>query len=315
MDLNNLEDSKAFYDRRYLDGYMEEWPADKKARVRELIRSLPLPAKGRALDFGCGNGVFTRVLKDALPEWEVSGCDISEAGLNNAKKAVTDCNFFVNADPTFASATFDFVFSHHVLEHVFDIKKLAEEISARCAPRAAMLHILPCGNQGSFEWRLCNLRSDGINAQMENRFFFEDPGHIRRLDTARSEVLFKDFGFVLADGFYANQRAGVINWVTRSNPLLIPKMFNPFKGKNPLAGLKLFGWLVEFSLVSWLRLPYLLEQRFKASLLARILLFLPARPSACLDAMLVRRAEKEWAEEKKNPAGSEMYLFFIRDIQ
>jgi len=292
---------------------MEAWPADKKLRVKELIKSLPLPAKGRALDFGCGNGIFTRVLKDALPDWEVFGSDISEAGLSNAKKAVTDCSFFTNADPAFAGETFDLVFSHHVLEHVFDIKELAREISARCAPRAAMMHIMPCGNSRSFEWRLCNLRKDGINAQMENRFFFEDPGHIRRLDTARTTELFKNYGFSLADGFYANQYAGVINWVTRSHPLLVFKMFNPFKAKNLSAGIKLFWWLLEFGSVSLLRLPYLLEQRYAKSIFIKALLFIPARPAAWLDGLLVRRAEQEWSVERKNPAGSEMYLFFTRN--
>lgn len=312
MDLNNLEDSKHFYDQRYSSGYMEEWPLDKKIRVAELIRSLPLPTTGRALDFGCGNGVFTAVLKDALPDWEIFGCDISEVGLNNAKKLLPECKFFINADPAFAGATFDLVFSHHVLEHVFDIEQLAQEIAGRCAPRSAMLHILPCGNRNSFEWRLCHLRRDGIDPQQSGRFFFEDPGHIRRLDTDRAAALFKEFGFTLSRGLYANQRAGVINWVTRSNPLLIPKLFNPFKGKNLLAGLRLFYWLIKFSVVAFARLPYLLEQRFKHFSFVRVVLFIPARASAFVDRSLIARAEQEWVAHQSDPAGSEMYLFFTR---
>ena len=59
-----------FYDNRYRGGYMDEWPADKKKRVRGVVKGLNLPGRGAALDYGCGNGEFTGVLKEALPGWE-----------------------------------------------------------------------------------------------------------------------------------------------------------------------------------------------------------------------------------------------------
>lgn len=46
-------------------------------RVFEIVRDLNLGRTGVALDFGCWNGV-TEVLRQALPEWVIYGCDISE---------------------------------------------------------------------------------------------------------------------------------------------------------------------------------------------------------------------------------------------
>jgi hypothetical protein len=65
------------------------------------------------------------------------------------------------------------------------------------AAASAMLHILPCGNEGSFEHNVCLLRKDGINPELEGRFFFEDEGHVRRLTTEQLSALCAKMGFVL----------------------------------------------------------------------------------------------------------------------
>ena len=70
-DLHNKEKAIDFYDARYEEGYMEEWDELKKSKVKEVLLQLNLSQKGNALDFGCGNGVFTRIIKDVLPQWEV----------------------------------------------------------------------------------------------------------------------------------------------------------------------------------------------------------------------------------------------------
>ena len=66
LNLNHGKDAE-FYDNWYASGYMDEWPADKKERIFEIITALNLPETGEALDYGCGNGVFTEVIKKALP--------------------------------------------------------------------------------------------------------------------------------------------------------------------------------------------------------------------------------------------------------
>jgi len=91
-----LIDSKVsveFYESRYQGGYMEDWPKEKKTFVTEFITKLIPGSNGIALDFGCGNGVFSDVLSKALPGWEIWGCEIGECALANASKRVPNCNF------------------------------------------------------------------------------------------------------------------------------------------------------------------------------------------------------------------------------
>lgn len=96
--LYNKQTSEEFYDERYTKGYMDEWPVEKKQRVFEVIRSLNLPDEGEALDFGCGNGVFTEVMRQALPKWKIYGTDISAVAIENAKARISSCIFFTFTD-------------------------------------------------------------------------------------------------------------------------------------------------------------------------------------------------------------------------
>lgn len=169
MNLTNENDAVNFYDDRYSKGYMDEWPAEKKQRVLDLVRGLNLPERGDAVDFGCGNGEFTGVLKRALPGWNVYGIDITSVAIDNAQKRHPDCLFYMLP----MNKKFDFLFSHHVLEHVDDIDKTWHEIDRYLKKEASSLHVLPCGNQESFEYNLCLLRNDGIESGSGNRFFLK----------------------------------------------------------------------------------------------------------------------------------------------
>ena len=53
--LNKAEATK-IYDKRYHEGYIEDWPVETKNRICEIIQNSNLPQKGKALDFGCGTG-------------------------------------------------------------------------------------------------------------------------------------------------------------------------------------------------------------------------------------------------------------------
>ena len=78
---------------------------------------------------------------------------------------------------------------------------------------SSMLHFLPCGNEGSFEYTICLLRKDGINTELDNRFFFEDEGHIRRLTSDEFCKLCKTKGFKLNKEFYNDERIGHCDWI------------------------------------------------------------------------------------------------------
>jgi len=318
-DLYRKEESKHFYDNRYEKGYMEEWPDGKLRRVIELIKILPLPETGIVLDFGCGNGIFTNVLRQALPNWKIYGCDISTNAINNAKISFPDCTFFVSDNDHPSDLKFDFLFSHHVLEHVFDIKKTISEINRYLKPNSFVFHIFPCGNEGSFEYRICKMKTDGINEKMENRFFFEDEGHVRRLTTEQTNQLMSRHEFILERDYYSGQFFGAIKWISQSSPMRILTFTNPKKTIDNKAFRYLSFLRISFILLFLLQLPANLYNRInlirKKKIIHYCILmldFIPSILSYPIYALVNYKAEQEWKKSKHLKNGSEMYLFYSR---
>ncbi|MBX3348223.1 MAG: class I SAM-dependent methyltransferase [Nitrospira sp.] len=320
--LYDKDRSVAFYEERYSDGshYMEEWPIEKKRRVFDVIRSLRLPLEGEAVDYGCGNGIFTDVLRQALaPGWKVYGVDVSEAAVERAKTRYPECAFHLTNDPRLIGKTFDFVFTHHVLEHVYDVAQVLDEITERAKLHSTALHILPCGNAGSFEHSICLLRKDGINASLENRFFFEDEGHVRRLTSSELCRLCHDRGFVLTEEGYSNQYYGAIEWITQAGPRFIELLTETAQAISPKARGRLKAIRIRLMLYWWMRRAVLeLESRLARvpktwrNYVAMLLLTLPYLFSKPIDLYLHRNAIAEWKTRQTEPNGSEMYLSFTR---
>ena len=283
------KDSTQYYNKRYRRGYMEDWPNDKKRRIFELLKSLKLPETGKALDFGCGNGIFTSLIKEALPKWEVYGVDISDIAISNAKKRYSKCNFFVLSDEKYSDCKFDFIFTHHVLEHVENLDDIASLMQAFLSPSASMLHIFPCGNRGSFEYKICSAVKNGIDSKNNNRYFFEDKGHIRRADTKQMNNIFYKYGFRLETDYYSGQYYGAINWISKQPLKFINNLAKPSQAIN---------------LKSWIQLSY---YRFILGLLHILRSEIP-----WVDQQLSNRAQVEWMKNKTQKHGSEMYLYYTR---
>jgi SAM-dependent methyltransferase len=321
MNLRDRRESAAFYDGRYAHGYMDDWRADKRRRICDLLAGLELPSTGTALDFGCGTGVLTAILKQALPGWSVYGTDISSVALTKARTRFPEGTFFTPRDARALAlaGTFDLLFTHHTLEHVYDLAAVWREMVAYLKPGGVMLHILPCGNPGSFEYGLCVLKRNGIDPAAEHRFCFEEVGHLRRLTTERLSALAEGYGFRLASEAYANQHAGSVEWLTQTHPLRLLDAISPRGAVDVWAALRLVAvamWVVP--LYVW-RLPATLIERVRwrkdrgvwlTVLLGLALPFYPlARP---LDRYLIRRAGAEWDQHRGERDGSEMYLYFTR---
>jgi len=298
---------------------MDEWPIEKKRKVFEVIQELQLPAKGDALDFGCGNGVLTEIIRQALPSWKIYGTDISKKALANAKVRYPDCIFFEASNPNFIQKKFDFVFTNHIFEHVFNLSEVFNRMNEYLKPESSMLHFLPCGNEGSYEYNICLLRKDGINTDLENRFFFEDEGHVRRLTTDEFCRLCQTKGFELQKEFYSNQCYGAIEWITNSNPKYVLMFSDSSQAINKKAKRKLKKARMYLILITSLRLPAqivtkLLKKRNKQ--LKHYILLLMGLPfsifSCPIDKYWKRKAKEEWDTKKFERNGSEMCLYFKR---
>ena len=317
--LYQREQSVLFYEERFSRGYMDEWPPEKKQRLIDLLKELSLPECGRGLDFGCGNGVLTAVLKEALPKWIIEGTDVSETAVRRASIRCPECRFFVSIDDDVVVEAYDFVFTHHVLEHVYDLDRVWAALVRLLKPQAGMLHTLPCGNEGSFEYRLCNLRKDGINRERGNRFFFEDEGHLRRLCTTDLERMASEQGFSLRKEYYANQWYGAVDWITQGSLSFVRNISDPrlALGRSSrwrllaLRKILLAFWWARFLAGEYGRIRAKHPKRVKhyAFLIGSAPAFLVARGA---DLFLKWKARREWITQRSRRAGSEMYLYFSR---
>ena len=320
-DLFNNRTNIEFYEKRYEKGYMEEWDELKKNKVRGILLNINLPKTGKALDFGCGNGVFTRIIKDVLPAWEVFGVEISKIAIQNAAKKNLDCIFFEASEAEKYKHQFDFVFSHHVMEHVQNLEGTFRVINAYLKHESCQLHILPCGNEGSFEYDLTVLMKDGIEKNRGNRFFFEEPGHFRRLTTDEFKAYENKFGFILKDEYYSNQKDGAINWITKSSPRFVKKLTNPRNATDIDASKRLAALRKKLLLLTYLQFPYskYLDTKVKWNkglfdYLKLAIFFFPSLISKPFYIKWDRKAALEWEKSKKSRNGSEMFLFFKREI-
>jgi SAM-dependent methyltransferase len=319
--LYDLERSIDFYESRYEHGYMEDYPARVKERIFEIIRGLGLPERGEALDFGCGNGVLTEVIRQALPMWKVFGTDLSATAIANANARFSECTFLEKDDPRLGQHRFDLLFSNHVLEHVFDMDSVLNQMNEALKPRCFVLHILPCGNPGSYEYELCRLRKDGINGVLGNRFFFEDEGHLRRLTTDQLRQSLEFRGLLLKAGFYANQYYGGIEWLTNADSSVgfLLKLTDMSQAVDRWASFELLQKRIFLIAIAVFRLhaeicSRLLNNKIKGR--TKTVMAALALPfyvvTRIIDGRIRRAAEKEWYTRKFDPNGSEMTLYFER---
>jgi trans-aconitate methyltransferase len=313
--------SENFYEERYAHGYMDEWPAEKKQQVLEVIRKLPLPERGEALDFGCGQGVLTDVIREALPLWKIYGTDLSTNAVDSAKLRYPECHFFVSDESNYTSKKYDFLFTNHVIEHVYNIDHALDAMTAYLKAESSMLHFLPCGNAGSFEHSVCLLRRDGIDSELGNRFFFEDEGHLRRLKTQELDNMCKNRGFELKREYYSNHYHGAIEWITGGSLGFIAMFTDMRQATDSAARRQLILLRLKLTAFGLLRVPVRNVRRLRAGKNRRftetalLVLLLPFfHLSRCFENYLKKAARNEWVSQNLNRHGSEMCLYFERKV-
>jgi SAM-dependent methyltransferase len=333
LQFSDAAEVSSYYDKLYAVGYMDAVGAERIDRIAGLLRDAGLSPGQLVLDFGCGIGNLTAALAAQFPGVRFSGCDISPYAVERAKASDPGISFFVLTDASVAehAGAFDFVISNHVLEHVADPAATARTIAAMTKPRAVMIHALPSGNPGSMEQKIAALYRSGIEVHHGNRFFFEDPSHLRRLTSNQVADLFAPHRFALADALFANQYWGSIDWITNGDPRVPFILFRPL-ASDADGRLQLAWMLLCTKLLTLARMPLrfcrelvITGRRIRAGLgntralvkAAVLALTMPAvvpllLPSGLIDAGIKRRARSEWERSKRTPYGSEMYLVLRR---
>jgi 2-polyprenyl-3-methyl-5-hydroxy-6-metoxy-1,4-benzoquinol methylase len=300
-------ESARFYEDRYRHGYMGYWSDFEQERIFNLVKSLQLPDRGRFLDFGCGRGIFTNVISKALPNWEVFGCDVSETAIEVALQNNPHGKFYLVSSPELKQLRFDFIHSHHVLEHTADLDGSIRLIISLAAERCKMLHSLPCNHEGSLEQRVSSAIPDGINKKT-GTFFFEDTAHLRRMSESELTKNFTHAGFILIKEKYANQYFGAVKWISESN---LPLVLNFTRKNAKLRMYLLFTWFCFF--IAGIFDP---QDRGRFYYLKRIVQFFLALLffwlAFSVRAYINYKAKKEWKNHSDRKNGSEMFLAYSR---
>ncbi|MBI4123109.1 MAG: methyltransferase domain-containing protein [Parcubacteria group bacterium] len=110
-----------------------------KRHLQEVLKYLVPRREEKILEIGCGRGFVVRELQNVTPD--VYGIDLNP---NSIEHGVTHNLRVMNAERLeFDDATFDKLYSFHVIEHISNIKKALEEMDRVLRPGGRILLVYP----------------------------------------------------------------------------------------------------------------------------------------------------------------------------
>lgn len=316
----NKESLKQHYDDLYIGDYMDvdsfsTWAHDGLAeyRVKQTLEHVKDTPR-KILDYGCGQGKWTPLLRSVFPNAEIVGIDISEVAIAKASCKFPHSRFLTlkGDQAPLADSSFDLIFSFHVLEHALDIAAPIKDIGRLLHPGGYACIIFPCGNKHSFEDRLVNLMQNGraLSAAGEYVFFYEiADGHMRRIPSEKTIALFEQHGLAIQTEFYSGQFFASLDWLARgTGPAYINRIFGSCKPVNQFAAIKLAA-MRRFLLFLYRFLAYKrLDLTKQRSPLKQIAVLVTHKIASLVDRSIMELARWEWNYRRHSKNGSVQYL-------
>lgn len=198
--LVNLDLSAGLDQEQYTDEWID--PTDDgdrrnhdKDMTFEFIRRR-LPAPGRLLDIGCGNGRLLHCAKRA--GWDVKGIELSAetaARVSNVLDVPVVAAEFPQTTPAQEDlGRYDLVCLRHVLEHLPDSRLAMTRIREMLRPHGKALFEMP--NIEAWDKRFKRWL---VNRRLHERRYAADfvPGHCNEFSRRSFEFLARETGFVL----------------------------------------------------------------------------------------------------------------------
>jgi 2-polyprenyl-3-methyl-5-hydroxy-6-metoxy-1,4-benzoquinol methylase len=102
-----------------------------------------LPAKGRLLDVGCGNGAVLRSAGMLLPGWDLHGFDLNDKHRDEVLKLPGVSGFTSGSLAKLPPVKFDLIVLWHTLEHIPDASASLRELRNLLAPSGLLLIQVP----------------------------------------------------------------------------------------------------------------------------------------------------------------------------
>ena len=228
-------------------------PATSLWRAVELARIINSPfPQGRGLDLGCGDGrILMRILEHVGPR-EMAGIDLDSRETDAAR--ASGAYTAVHTGPASAipepDASFDFVFSNSVLEHIPDLDPVFAEIARVLKPGGTLLFTAPATTFPDalygplLPWQDRARYLDMMNRRIAIQHLFSPENTTAWLDAAGLEVESLEFylrqGVVRRWEFIARITSGLLYTLTgkRKHPIEIQHALNlRDRRQGPLARL------------------------------------------------------------------------------
>ena len=144
----------------YYQGGGEEQKVFDSSTGRTLARSvwllekisseISMPAKGRMLDIGCGNGRFLKAFGTSYPNWTLVGTEFNEKYASIVESLPRVERLYTGALSE-VPGKFDFISLIHVLEHIEEPQRFLEIVREMLAPNGILFVELPSYENNPFE--------------------------------------------------------------------------------------------------------------------------------------------------------------------
>jgi SAM-dependent methyltransferase len=123
----------------------------RSARLVDGLRGvLDLPASGRLLDIGCGNGAFLRAFAGLRAGWKLTGTETTDRN-RDAVAAIAQLERFHVGDHGRLDGAFDLVSLVHVLEHLENPVRELARLHERIAQNGHLLIEVPFFHDNPFD--------------------------------------------------------------------------------------------------------------------------------------------------------------------
>jgi SAM-dependent methyltransferase len=294
-----------YYNQRFESNYMSGWDSHIESKIRTFLKKIDVP-QGTWLDFGCGQGSLTKLLKSIHSTGHVEGCDVSSVAIQRALERNPDITFSVWQSNQM-KPNYNLIFSHHVLEHVLDLKETLDQLDQISTHNTYHCHVLPCGNKGSLEWQVANATQNGF--EDSGRFFFEEDGHLRRLTSDQLTDFYSARGYRLVFSQFANQYYGGLKWIISLGPGFICDFADPQRGKSSLNAAWLY--VLRLRLLFLWRMHYLINNRPKAKIKSFLHPLILPLAKGYVNHFL-NLLDKEINVHCDSAGGSEMLMCFLK---
>lgn len=183
------------------ENVLEEKPF-YESRILPIFFEVPLGSK--VLDVGCNDGTFIEMLQRKR-HCDVTGIDISDTALEEAKKKGLNVMTADVENLPFEDETFDVITCMEVLSHLFDPKKAVKEMRRVLKKNGILLGSCPHKNLESYVWDDKRLHRRYFEAHDLHELITEDFDrlYIQTLNGA-------NFAISMKSSFLANQPAEML---------------------------------------------------------------------------------------------------------